>query len=526
MTRAGFWCSATLLGLVPACGDSRGDESDVGRSSTSDSGPSSDAAAGPHAGHGGSTFPPVVDAPIGAPLTDLTRPSDLDPDPAVVEIDLVAQVGTVEYQPGVSTEAWTYNGTVPGPLIDANVGDRLVVHFRNELPEPTTIHWHGVRVPVEMDGMPAMETTVASGGTFEYAFELPDAGLFWFHPHVRSDEQVERGLYGAILVRGAAEPELPADRVLMLDDVLVDPDGTLSDFDYEGDSAMTGPAMVGRQGNLVLVNGKARPSVTFQRGESQRWRLVNAANARFFRLSLPGHRLTLLGVDGGLVPAPREVEELMLVPGERADLLVTATHDVDGEAELVGLPYDRGHGTASVPKSNVLHVSDRTAETHDEVTVPETLREIEPLGAPVRTRTLVLSEDMGGGEHAAHGGSMEPVFMINDEVFPDITPLATELDAVEEWEIVNDSEMDHPFHLHGFFFQVLDGGTPAWKDTVNVPGKSTVRLAIRFTDHPGRWMYHCHILEHAERGMIGEVDVVAPEGEAPPPPGDNPHAGH
>jgi FtsP/CotA-like multicopper oxidase with cupredoxin domain len=239
-------------------------------------------------------------------------------------------------------------------------------------------------------------------------------------------------------------------------------------------------------------------------GERQRWRFVNAANARYFRLALPGQKLTLIGGDGGLLEAPREVDELLLVPGERADVLITPMGAPGSTLDLVSLPYERGHMTGMLPTAHVmrLHYSPEPALTPEPV--PASLRSIPANPEPVRTRSFKLTEEMASGK--------EPVFRINGEAFPDITHLEAKLGETELWDVENDTEMDHPFHLHGFFFQVVSRGgvaepSRAWKDTVNVPAKSTVRLSVRFDGFPGMWMYHCHILEHGERGMMGGLHV-------------------
>jgi len=455
---------------------------------------------GGHGGHGGHAgMPPrVIDLAPSEGALDGAAFVDRDPDPRVIEVDLEARPAEVEYLPGRKTTVWTYNGSVPGPRLEARVGDRVVVNFRNALPEATTIHWHGLRIPAQMDGTQAMQGPIPPGGSFRYTFELRDAGTFWYHPHVRSDVQVEKGLYGAIVVRGEGEPTAAAEHTLVLDDVWLKEDGSFAADDMSS-------LMVGRQGNVLLVNGRPRPIATVRAGEHQRWRFINAANARYFRLALPGQKLLLLGVDGGLLEAPREVEELLLVPGERADVLVTPTGAPGSALDLVSLPYERGHMTGMLPTANVMRIQYSPEAALTPEPVPVSLRSIPAHPEAVRTRSFKLTEEMASGMH-------EPVFRINGEAFPDITRLEARLGETEVWVVENDTEMDHPFHLHGFFFQVLSrGGVTepyrAWKDTVNVPAKSTVRLSVRFDGFPGAWMYHCHILEHGERGMMGELLV-------------------
>lgn len=459
-----------------------------------------------HGGHGDMNegMPPqVLELPPAEGALDSAAFTDVNPDPRIVEVELEARPAEVEILPGKRTTVWTYNGTLPGPRLEARVGDTVVVNFRNSLPEPTTIHWHGLRVPAEMDGSAAMQAPIPPGGTFRYTFVLRDAGTFWYHPHVRSDVQVEKGLYGAIVVRGEGEPAAAVEHTLVLDDVWLNEDGT---FATDTMSSL----MLGRQGNVLLVNGRARPIAQVRAGERQRWRFVNAANARYFRLSVPGQKLTLIGVDGGLLEAPRDVDELLLTPGERADVLFTPDGSPGSGLDLSTLPYERGHMSGMLPTSPVMRIQYAPDAALTPEPVPASLRPIAATPEAVRTRTFELTEDASSS--GTNGNTMDPVFRINGEAWPQVTRLEAKLGETEVWEVKNTTTMDHPFHLHGFFFQVLSrGGVPepyrAWKDTVNVPANSTLRLSVLLDGSPGMWMYHCHILEHGERGMAGELHV-------------------
>lgn len=463
---------------------------------------------------GGMMIPEVIEVDASEGPFEPSAAPDLDPAPNVVEVALEAKVSDIEIAPGRTVSMWTYNGQLPGPRIEARTGDTVRVRFKNSLPEATTIHWHGVRVPAAMDGAPAVQSPIAAGAEFTYEFVVPDAGTFWYHPHVRSDEQVERGLYGAFVVRGDAEPATTTDRTVVLDDLLVDSNWQPSDFDPMMQ------AMVGRQGNVILANGWAHPIAGVARGGLHRFRFVNVANARYFRLALPGHRLIQIGTDGGLLPAPREVDELLLVPGERADVLVVASGEANEAMEWTSLRYDRGHGTGDLPDAVVFQIKHGSDAPITTPATPDAFTPIAALPEAAVQREIKLEESMAmSGDHGAgHGSSMTdmaPVFSINGEVFPDVTPLAATLEAVEEWAIVNTTEMDHPFHLHGFRFQVVsvDGAAPgvvAWRDSINIPAEKTVKFRVRLEDNPGTWMFHCHILEHAERGMMGELEVAAP----------------
>jgi FtsP/CotA-like multicopper oxidase with cupredoxin domain len=431
---------------------------------------------------------------------------DLDPSPEVVEVSLEAQLAQVEIAPGRTVSMWTYNGQLPGPRIEANVGDTVRVRFKNSLPEATTIHWHGLRVPAAMDGSPSVRAPIAAGAEFTYEFVVPDAGTFWYHPHVRTDEQVERGLYGAFVVRGREEPETTTEQTVVLDDVLLDEDWQLRAFDFD---AMQ--AMAGRQGNVILANGWAHPIARAPSGGLHRFRFINAANARYFRLALPGHRLIQIGTDGGLLTTPREVDDLLLVPGERADVLVVADDEAGKALEWKSLRYDRGHGTGTQPDTEIFQMVHDGGAATSTPEVPTAFTEIPALPEPTLQRELRLqgvSETSGHAHHGSSSSDAEPLLAIV-QTFPEGAPSTAKLGDVEEWSIVNFTMMDHPFHLHGFRFQLVDEESgPAWRDTINVPAGQTVKFFVRFEDNPGKWMFHCHILEHAERGMMGELEVV------------------
>ena len=218
----------------------------------------------------------------------LAEAHDHNPDPKIVEVDLTARIADVEVASGKTVKAWTYDGGLPGPLIRAHVGDRVMVHLANELPQPTTIHWHGVRVPIEMDGVPDIsQPEVKHGETFTYDFVVRDAGLYWYHPHVMSAAQVGFGLYGALLVDDPADGVGIVDQLtLVLSDIGFDRAGVLDSADTGGPAGM----VFGREGVYVLANGKILPTLRARSGAPQRWRIVNAAKSRFFLLDLEGER--------------------------------------------------------------------------------------------------------------------------------------------------------------------------------------------------------------------------------------------
>jgi FtsP/CotA-like multicopper oxidase with cupredoxin domain len=438
--------------------------------------------------------PPAPDAWV-----DPTPAADKNPDPKVVEIDLEAREAQKSYLEGKTTTVWSYNGTVPGPLIEANVGDTLIVHFKNSLPKETTIHWHGIRVPNEMDGTMAVQSAIAPGGTFTYRFTLPDAGLYWFHPHVMEEEQIQKGLFGVIRVRGTDELKVDDEKVVVLDDVLLKEDGS---FNEEIDDDI---AMLGREGNVLLVNGKPMPTLEMKPGALERLRFVNVANGRFFNLALAGYTFRVIGTDGGLIPKPYDTERLLISPGERYDVMLIARGEPGTELTLMNAPYERGHHTGTAAPMPLAKVRIGAGQTLAGRALPAAGPAIDRLPAGPADATITFDERYIDGKLK---------FLVDGKAYPDVPPIDVESGAVRVFDLKNDAEMDHPFHLHGFFFQVLArNGTPvsedelANKDTLILPQKSTTRIVARF-DRPGMWMYHCHILEHTERGMMGEIHVA------------------
>jgi FtsP/CotA-like multicopper oxidase with cupredoxin domain len=441
----------------------------------------------------------------------LTKAVDLDPDPHVLEVDLTARESTLEVIPGKPTPVYAYDGKVPGPLLELTAGDRLKVHFKNELPEPTTIHWHGVRVPPDMDGVPDhSQSPVQPGATFDYDFIVPDAGLFWYHPHFDSAKEVGFGLYGALVVRPADASEAaapPDEAILVLSDIGVNDDGSTTDPKSGGDLG----TLFGREGNYTLVNGKHLPTLHVRSGVPQRWRLVNAAKSRYFQLALAGTRFTQIGTDGGLLPKPIETDKLLLVPGQRADVVVTPRGSPNAITFLMWQPYDRGFGSTEFrnPEELVrIRFDDEEEVAGEGGAAPLPSRPVEALDTSGATAVNIqLTQGMDADGNTVLG--------INDVPFDEAEPFPAFIGETQVWTIENTMQWAHPFHLHGFFFQVLgDDGQPeqplAWRDTVDIPVYGTRKIAVRYDDRPGLWMFHCHILDHADAGMMGMIDLMRP----------------
>lgn len=441
----------------------------------------------------------------------LPEAADTNPDPKIVEITLESRVESLEVAAGVRTNVWTYNGGLPGPLIRARKGGRVIVHFTNKLPQSTTVHWHGVQVPIEMDGVPGVsQPPVETGESFTYDFIVPDAGLFWYHPHVMSAAQVGYGLYGPLLVEDPADTVKVADElVLVLSDIAMDDDGKM----HPADSGGVLGALLGREGTYVLVNGRIRPTLTVRDGALQRWRIVNAAKSRYFELVLgDGQAFELIGVDGGHMEYSLKQWTIVLGPGERADVLVAPR--LDGKKiTLITNPFNRGFGSIEFRSTEDLVVFEPSAlPAVPSAELPKVTRDIPPMSAAGATPIkldLVMTKEQGLSGFAIEGGP-----------FWRKSAVRAKLGETQLWTITNKAIWAHPIHLHGFFFQEVDeNGVPvsprAWKDTIHVGVDETKRFLVKF-ERPGSWMYHCHILDHAEAGLMSTVDVgdiAAPTGE-------------
>lgn len=439
----------------------------------------------------------------------------------------------------VSTELWLYNGKV-APLIEITEGDQVEVVANNHLAQPTTIHWHGVKVPISQDGGP--HDLIPSHGSRTYRFTVSEgnSGLHWFHPHPHHylAEQIAHSLAGALLVRPKQDP-MPAtipSYLLMVTDLRLDANARVAPhtaIDW----------MNGREGDILLVNGQRNPRLDVAPGSTFRLRMVNACAGRYLRLQLEDHGLQLIGTDGGYLEQPVALNELLLVPGQRCDLLVRASERKGQAFALQKLPYDRDWmGPVPVHYTQTetlltLHTS--SADVQPAISLPARLTSIPALGEPAVQRTVVLSEEMpshavGGAtdDHAAHGGhgghgnhgmmsggmmaERPPIrFMINGETFqPGRVMFEGQVGQIEEWEIYNASHMDHPFHVHGTHFQVValqdaegEWRPPlwrSWQDTINLQPYQRQKIRLVF-DQPGEWMFHCHIIEHEELGMMASI---------------------
>jgi len=398
---------------------------------------------------------------------------------------------------------WAYNGEVPGPTLRVHLGDSVRVRFTNQLPQATTVHWHGVRVPNAMDGVPGVtQPPVQPGETFVYEFTPPDAGTFWFHPHLRSSEQVERGLFGALIVEDAAPPPFSRDELWVLDDWLLTPEGALfAEFNTRHDLAHDG-----RWGNVVTVNGQRIPRLAVRPGERIRLRLLNVANGRVFVPDFAGLAAHVIAVDGLYAAHPINLARFEMAPGNRMDLDIVIPADAAGQRVTVTDRFTR----RAIPLAEIIVEGDPVVTPQFEspalAHVPswERADRATPLRAEFRL-------------NAQRGGPFGIQWTINGAAMDHEThALPGHLQHLPIGEFsrlrfVNESYRLHPMHMHGLFFKVLARNGVAvdeahFRDTVLVHPKESVDIGTVPLD-PGRWMLHCHILEHAESGMMTVIAV-------------------
>jgi len=450
-------------------------------------------------------------APPAAGGAALVEPPMLRSREGILRVELEAAERQVTVA-GQRATVLSFNGQVPGPTLVALPGDRLKVTMVNRLGSPTNLHVHGLHVSPQANSDNPF-VSIDPGEKFDYEFAIPlghPPGMYWYHPHPHGlvADQVFGGLYGAIIIDGG--PDLPTtrERVLVISDLTLDDAGRVT-------PVPTGAAMMGREGELVLVNGQLNPELSAQPGERERWRVVNACTSRYLRLALPGQQVQLLGMDSDVQAHPTEVDEVLLAPGNRADLLVTAR---EGTSALRTLDYDRGSvdmGMMGGRSSASGPVTIATLTVAGSAVAPLPLVPDRPSQAdlraqePSRRRELTLRAGMGG-----MGAGMGMRFTIDGKEFDhERVDQEVHAGALEEWTIRNLAPMDHPFHLHVWPMQVVkqDGVTlaePMWRDVVNVPAGGQTVVRIAFDDFTGRTVYHCHILDHEDAGMMGVVEVT------------------
>ncbi|CTQ56143.1 Multicopper oxidase mco [Roseibium album] len=413
-----------------------------------------------------------------------------------------------------ASDLWLYNGTTPGPEIRVIAGERVKIRLINNLEEPTSIHWHGIRIANDMDGVSGLtQDPVQPGETFEYDFVVPDAGTYWYHAHNKSWNQVARGLYGPLIVDERSPVfDRDHDLTVVVDDWRLRNDGQL-------DLASLGHLMDwshgGRFGNWLTVNGISRPEFTLNKGEAYRLRLINAANARIFEIDPQQFGAKVLAYDGQPLSAPEipAYAPLLLAPAQRMDLLVTPERDFALEEMSGDDPYPFAYfkvKEGSDPKTGIGKLAPN------------------PIPQPDLSKAKSYKIDMTGG---AMGRMVETVYkgkVLSGEDFPrtgqlwafnGVANLAEDpFFSIERrenviLEVVNNTAFLHAMHVHGHHFRIIeregatiDDGQP-WRDTFVIGPDQSVKIAF-VADNPGKWLFHCHMLEHAAAGMNTWFEVV------------------
>lgn len=464
---------------------------------------------------------------------------------------------------GADVKMLAYNGSIPGPLLKVSQGAEITINFKNETDVDTALHSHGVRLDNKFDGVVDMtQPAIRVGETFTYKVKFPDEGIFWYHPHLREDYAQELGLYGNYLVTPTQPDywsEVDREETLFLDDILIE-NGKVAPFSRSG----ADHTLMGRFGNVMLVNGENKYKLPVKQGERIRFYITNAANTRVFNFSIPNTRMKLVGADNGKYEREEWVDSVIIGPSERA--VVEIWFDQAGDYQIENKTPEKTYtmGTISVAPGPV---------TVSYLMVPRTnedfIASLNPLRSSFtkpadKTLNLTLSMTDGqmqnnesGGGHEMHGGQMmmptEPttddMSMMNDGPVEKIEweddmgqmnaisnektitwKLVDEETKQEnmniKWQfkkgdkvklkLVNDPKsqhpMQHPIHLHGQRFLILStNGVPnenlAWKDTALIQTGDTVELLVDM-NNPGKWMIHCHIPEHMEADMMAEFNVI------------------
>lgn len=409
------------------------------------------------------------------------RAEDQNPAEGVFELTLSAAPQSFVVA-GQEVQGYAYNGQNPGPLIQVETGDTLTATLENGLDTASTIHWHGASVPFEMDGVPWMMDPVQAGASKTYSFELTEPITGWYHPHFDTERQVDLGLYGVLLVKDPAWPVAEHELVLLADSWGEAPEeGHHAGFVF--------------QENTWTVNGLESPVLNVQAGDSVVAHILNVSNMGYLSLSAEGMRV--IGGEQGLHPAPTTPERLVLGPGDRAIVEFSPSSQ---EIELLTHPY--------------------SVAGEIQLGEPVSLLGIHPTGSEAAHPGLewpfaaaAPSPDPGGTavRYVFQGDEQTGEWRINGEAFPDVTIATLPEGEPAVIEVRNLSATEHPFHLHGMSFEVLsvDGVPPDQRtieDTVNIGIRQTQRLLIP-ADNVGDWMAHCHILPHAEGGMMTVLRV-------------------
>ncbi|KQQ66514.1 copper oxidase [Pseudomonas sp. Leaf127] len=417
------------------------------------------------------------------------------------DFELIAAPLDVELVPGHKTPAWAFGGTAPGTELRVRQGEWLRLRFINHLPVETTIHWHGIRVPLEMDGVPYVsQLPVKPGEYFDYKFRVLDAGSFWYHPHVSSSEELGRGLVGPLIVEERDPTGFAHERTLSLKNWHVDEVGAFTEFSVIREAAREGTA-----GRLSTINGEHRSVIELPAGEITRVRLLNLDNTVTYRINLPDAEARIYAIDGNPVEPRPLGKDYWLGPGMRLCLAVRAP--AAGEE----LSLRNGPVRLGTLRS--------VASTGTGSDWPPALP-ANPLPEPDLGQAETINfnfEWVGSVSEGTADGKPPSLWQINGQAW-DITdktcaerPIARlKLGKSYIFELKNMAQYQHPIHLHGMSFKVLKSDRrkiiPYFTDTFLLGRNERAWVAL-VADNPGVWMFHCHVIDHMETGLMAAIEV-------------------
>ncbi|WP_300514203.1 multicopper oxidase family protein [Aliiroseovarius sp.] len=414
------------------------------------------------------------------------------------------------------TNIWGYDGKMPGTLIRVRQGERITRRFVNELPQASSVHWHGMRIENAMDGVAGLtQQAVAPGETFDYDFVARDAGTYWYHAHTKSMEQVARGLYGPLIVEESEPVDVDRDEILILDDWLLNPETVQLDPDF---ASQRDRSHAGRRGNYIATNGSPETELPVKRHERLRLRLINAANARIFQLVLSGLEGWIMAFDGMPLDVPQTVEDVfLLAPGQRVDLFVDVTAAEGEVAHLIKIEDEEGYSQAAFPVDGEHPTGKRrdmpvALPPNPDMAVPgiEQARRIELHMEGGAMGRLQSAEFEGGQMSSRQLAEANQFWSFNGIVGMTETPLASVTSGeTVRVEIRNDTAFPHAMHLHGMHFrEVLDGGELGpLRDTFLLFGDEVREIAF-VAGGAGKWIFHCHMLGHTASGMATWIEVT------------------
>ena len=417
-----------------------------------------------------------------------------------------------------ATPVWTFGGSVPGTEIRVRHGQSVDATIHNRLDVPTSVHWHGIRLPNAMDGVAGLtQAPIEPETSFHYQFTPPDAGTFWYHSHVMAYEQVGRGLYGPLIIEEHEPPTVDRDLTWMIDDWRLADDASIIDNFGAGHDR----SHAGRIGNVPTVNGRFRDVIKVRRGERLRLRLINASNARNFALSFGDLSPSVIAIDGQAVRPKVASEPVVVGAAGRVDLII----DMQGEPESVSAVTDNFY-REPFDLIKFVYESEPLRKTllDSPINLPMSTIAVPDLGNAVHKEVVVAGGAMGGLRRAMMDGQWMDlreiarkgyVWAMNDVVGHklDMAPLLDlKKGASVRLTLRNDTAFPHPMHLHGHHMQLLSIDDtplpePRWVDSPLLMPRQKMELAF-VADNPGKWLFHCHVLEHHSAGL-GALVVVA-----------------